>query len=496
MDYNKGDIYDYLPDVVRNSTAYKETKGVAETLATLGTSIPAQIGGVAKGVYDAATHTPNEKIPVMEKWLEKNKQFAGNSDYAKVQHALSKAKSQEPDFERDTSEAATAMTYAPRSDEGKRNITAIGETLEDYKIPAFIPGVGNVGRVGFKGKPKAKKINHKKDTETSETLFTRAKMYFDQSKEAQVDFNSGSVSTLIKRMRKKLNDENISGMTSYGKQAQLALDKMELQAMKGKPVNINQIFEFKDLVDDIQTITKPKSKLVSGFLRDEIDDFITMADESVISKTSRGNKTNIDAFKTAQKYYGKAKNTGVLENLLENAKMRAGANYSQAQLTDAMKKEVQSLVKSERKSKYFTSAQKETLRDFVKGGNLEAFLKQASKLDPTSGGWVIGTTPAITGLGALAGMDGGASLALYGGLGVAGKAAKEARSIKVKNEVNKLMNNIQNRDVDVNTGFKQLDLNTDLGLLALPKEDIIKNQKDLELKGLLENGIKFPQGNR
>jgi len=79
-----------------------------------------------------------------------------------------------------------------------------------------------------------------------------------------------------------------------------------------------------------------------------LDDFIAYADEGVIAKSSKGNKSNIAAFKTGQKYYGKAKNTNILETLLLNAEMTAGTNFTQAQLVDAMKRQVQSLVKSEK----------------------------------------------------------------------------------------------------------------------------------------------------
>jgi hypothetical protein len=82
------------------------------------------------------------------------------------------------------------------------------------------------------------------------------------------------------------------------------------------------------------------------------------------------------------------------------------------------------------------------------------------------------------------------------GLGVAGKASKAAREANMSTAINNMINKIQNRTVDVSPGYRQLDLQTDLGLLALPKEDLVKKEKEMQLKSLLDNQLSFPQGRR
>tara|TARA_R110000822_G_scaffold108851_1_gene238531 strand:+ start:961 stop:2451 length:1491 start_codon:yes stop_codon:yes gene_type:complete len=494
LNYNEGDIYKYIPKSLM--TAAKEVGGVIEAGTTIATSIPAQLGGIGYSMYKEATTSPDPTMLKEEKWLEKNKSKSNHPDYQRVLQDFDFRRSQIQSPEKVMNEAASELTYMPRTEEGKRNISAIGDALEVAKIPPFIPGVGNVGKIGWKGKsPRVKTVNSKQPTTSSETLFTRAKMYFDKSKEAQVDFNNNAITDLSNKMLNRLKEENISSLSSYGASADALIKKIQLRAKMGKAVNINELFEFRDLIDDIQVTTKPKSKFASGLLRDELDDFIAYADEGVISQSSKGNKSNIDAFKTGQKYYGKAKNTNTLETLLLNAEMTAGTNFTQAQLVDAMKRQVQSLVKSEKKSRYFTKDQKKILQDFAKGGKVEVFLKGMSKLDPSSGGYVIGPTPATAALvGSYLGPEAGGLT--YLGLGAVGKASKSVREANMSTVINNMINKIQNRTVDVSPGYRQLDLQTDLGLLALPKEDLVKKEKESQLRSLLDSELNFSQGRR
>tara|TARA_R110000787_G_scaffold84443_1_gene181044 strand:- start:21 stop:1529 length:1509 start_codon:yes stop_codon:yes gene_type:complete len=495
-DYQQGDIYKYIPESVQSLG--RELYGGAEALTTVATAVPGQLIGIGKTGFDKVTTQPDPTMLKEEKWLEKNKTYSNNPNYKRVLKDYNFRKSQVVDSEELLGENIDKFTYMPRSKEGARNLSAIGNTLEYLKIPPFSPGVGNIGRIGYRGKtPRVKNVNSKQPTTSSETLFTRAKMYFDESKESQVDFNNSSITDLANKMEKTLSAENISKISSYGATAEALINKIKLRAKMRKPVNINELFEFRDLIDDIQTTAKPKSRFTSGLLRDELDDFITFSDEAVIHKSSAGTKQNITAFKTAQKYYGKAKNTNILEDLIIKSEMKLGANYTQAQLVDAMKKQVQTLVNSEKKSKFFTKEQKKILQDFVKGGKVENFLQRMSKLDPQYGGYGMGPTASLS-IGAGMGF-GDVATGLYAaaGLTTLGKSAAGARQALMENNIRKMVNKIQNREIDVKTGYRQLDFATDLGLLSLPKEkDPLKNREE-EIQNLLDKTLStvgFSQG--
>ena len=491
MDISKSDVFNKLPEPLKK--VYREMYGVAETGASVVSGIGAPVLAGGEFIHDSLTHEDSPELKKAEEWLAKNKDLSGDPRYQKIQKWRDNEVKQRPG-EASVEEDMFGYTYSPRTEEGQRNVQAIGETMEDFKIPPFVPGVGPAGRFGVKRKPSVKKVrpDNPENVETSGALFNRARVYFDEAKDARVDFNANSVGSMISTMRNSLKEAEISGVSSYGKNAQIILDKMELQAKKGQPISFNQVMEFRDLIDDIETISKPKSKRVSAILRDDLDDFVANADESVIAQTSEGGRRNIDAFKRAQKYYGTAKNTQIIEEALENAKMKTGGNYSQAQLADAMKKEIRRIVKNKKQIKFFSPEAKTIMQDFAKGEPLERFLKRLSKLDPTAGNWVIGPN---TGLAVLIGSltDSTTGAIAYGAGAGVGKTAKQARDLTMKNSINKMMANIQNRDVDVNTGFSQVDMPTDLGLLGSSVAG--QNGPDEDIQSLLEQQrLPFPQG--
>jgi hypothetical protein len=488
---NNSDIFKSLPESVQKG--YKEMYGLAETGTSIVTGIGAPALGIAETAYDTITYSDSPNLKKAEEWLETNKDLVGDPRYSKVEKWMQSEIAKRPN-EATLDENVNSYTYAPKSEEGQRNVQAIGETLDKYKIPPFIPGVGNTGRFGVKRKPKARKVKKDdiKSLDSSEGLFSRARTYFDEAEEARVDFKPSAIKNTISDMKKSLRDNNISDLSTYGKNAYNQLKRMELEVARGKPISFNKIMEFRDLIDDIETINKPKSRRVASILRDDLDTFISDAGESVMHSGSQGTKLNLDAFKKGQQYYSKAKNTQMLEEALQNAQMTKSGNYSQAQLVDAMKKEVKKIIKSKKKFKFFKAPQKEVLRKFAEGGKFEEFLKQASKFDPLSGGWMLSPTTLAT--LSMGGLYGGSAGATALGIGtVVGQGAKRARSAALKNSIDKMMANIQNRKVDVNTGFSQVNLPTDLGLLGTSVAG--QNAQDEEIQSLLQQQkLPFPQG--
>ena len=490
---NSSNIFKSLPESVQKG--YREMYGVAETGTSIASAIPAQALGIAETAYDSITHSDSPSLKKAEEWLESNKDFVGNPRYSKVEKWIQSEIAKRPN-EATLEENVDSYVYSPKTKEGQRNTQAIGDTMEEYKIPPFIPGLGPAGRFGIKRKPKARKVKKDdiKSLDSADGLFTRARTYFDEAEEARVDFKPSAIQNTIAEMRKSLKTANISDLSSYGKSAYTQLQRMELEVARGKPISFNKIMEFRDLIDDIETISKPKSRRVASILRDDLDTFISDAGESVMYNGSKGTKLNLEAFKKGQQYYSKAKNTQTLEEALQNAQMTKSGNYSQAQLVDAMKKEVKKIVKNKKKFKFFKGPQKEVLQKFAKGGSFEEFLKQASKFDPLSGGWML--SPTTLGTLSTGYLFGGTAGATTLGVGtVIGNSAKYARQSMLKNSIDKMMANIQNRKVDVNTGFSQVDLPTDMGLLGTSLAGQNAQEEEREIQSLLaEKRVPFPQG--
>ena len=484
-------MFESLPEPMKK--IYREIYGGAETGASIVSGIGAPTLGIAETAVDAITHSDNPKLEKAEEWLQKNQDLAEDPRYIKVKTWRDNEVAKRPG-EATLDKNIDSYTFSPRTEEGQRNVQAIGETLDEYKIPPFVPGVGPAGRFGVKRKPRSRKVKpgDPESVETADALFTRAKTYFDEADEARVDFQPNAIKNLITQMRKSLKDNNISDLSSYGQNAYTQLDRMELRLNSGQPVSFNKVMEFRDLIDDVETISKPKSRGVASILRDDLDTFIADAGDSVIAQSSQGTKANLKAFKQGQQYYSKAKNTQILEEAIENAQMTKSGNYSQAQLVDAMKKEVKKIVKNRKKFRFFKAPQKEVLRDFAKGGSFEEFLKQASKLDPVSGGFMLSPTALAT-LTTSMSYGAGNGAMVFGTMAGIGQGAKATRSALLKNSIDKMMANVQNRQVDVNTGFSQVNLPTDLGLLGTSVAG--QNGPDEDIQSLLQQQkLPFPQG--
>ena len=494
MDTNildSSELFKVLPEPMKK--IYREIYGGAETGASIVSGIGAPTLGIAETAVDAITHSDNPKLEKAEEWLQKNQDLAEDPRYITVKKWRDKEVAKRPG-DATLDENIDSYTYSPRTEEGQRNVQAIGETMDEYKIPPFVPGVGPAGRFGVKRKPRGKKVKpgDPESVETADALFTRAKAYFDEADEARVDFQPNAIKNLITQMRKSLKDNNISDLSSYGQNAYTQLDRMELRLNSGQPVSFNKVMEFRDLIDDVETISKPKSRGVASILRDDLDTFIADAGDSVIAQSSQGTKANLKAFKQGQQYYSKAKNTQILEEAIENAQMTRSGNYSQAQLVDAMKKEVKKIVKNKKKFRFFKGPQKEVLRKFAKGGSFEEFLKQASKLDPVSGGFMLSPTALAT-LTTSMSYGAGNGAMVFGTMAGIGQGAKATRSALLKNSIDKMMANVQNRQVDVNTGFSQVNLPTDLGLLGTSVAG--QNGPDEDIQSLLQQQkLPFPQG--
>lgn len=121
-------------------------------------------------------------------------------------------------------------------------------------------------------------------------------------------------------------------------------------------------------------------------------------------------------------------NSQLIDMLTERAEVKAGANYTQSGLENALRKEFQALALNNRRMKRFSLEQKEAIKRVAKGGKLENTLRNIGKFDPTTGGMAAALSAGLG--GGFAVPTGGASLMLPL-LGYAGK--RGATSLALRN---------------------------------------------------------------
>lgn len=103
-------------------------------------------------------------------------------------------------------------------------------------------------------------------------------------------------------------------------------------------------------------------------------------------------------------------NSQLLDVLQERAQIKAGANYTQSGLENALRKEFQALAINQRRMKRFTLEQRDAIKKVAIGGPMENSLRNLGKLDPSSGGMAAALSAGLA--GGFSHVTGGASLLL------------------------------------------------------------------------------------
>jgi hypothetical protein len=113
----------------------------------------------------------------------------------------------------------------------------------------------------------------------------------------------------------------------------------------------------------------------------EFDNYINSIDQKDI--LAGDSKTAIDSLNTARGLWKQSQKVALLDDLLQSADVRAGANYSQSGMENALRRKLVNLADSE-DLKFFSKGEQDAIRAAAKGGNLQNFLRWAGKLSPTS----------------------------------------------------------------------------------------------------------------
>lgn len=138
-------------------------------------------------------------------------------------------------------------------------------------------------------------------------------------------------------------------------------------------------------------------------------------------------KEAVNALKEARSLYSKSKKSDVIEDIIDNAKITAGANYTQSGLENALRQELKSLAKNKKRLAGFSATEQEAIKAAAMGGNMQNFLRYVGKLAPTS---VISGGGAV-GLGYLfGGATGAAALPVIGGAAKYGATRMGMENVK------------------------------------------------------------------
>ena len=434
----------------------KELVGAGETAATIATGIPAQLYGNIKGV--------GSDLLNLYKYYQR-------PDTPTFASAL-KGESKIPDFggEQIATETAEGLTYMPRTEEGQRNIEAIGEAVQESGIEGIAPQYAGITRGALRpriGVTSTKNIKNPftgKDVKVPSSVGTKnvvekfvkprvyeditegkvlkdqARRNFKDAKDSGVLYKSDELYKLSDELKDTLRETGIDPETTWGKQATDAINKLESRAGIGK-TSLEDLLFVDDLFDDIYNVNQPKSKTVSIALKDKLDDFIVNSQES---QFLGGDKKGIAFQKKGQQLWGKAKKTETINEMIDRASEDSSINFGNAEFETAIRREFRKLRRNPKKFNYFNAEEQQLIREFIKGQPLQTFFRALSKFDIAKGspGPIIASTlaGAGAGLGSTSALMG---LGVAGGLAGAGRVGAIGKNVAATSQLMDVLRQIQ-----------------------------------------------------
>lgn len=171
-----------------------------------------------------------------------------------------------------------------------------------------------------------------------------------------------------------------------------------------------------------KTFDNPDQQRIAYRLLDEFDDYVENLNPKDLVGAAKESKTATEALSKARNLYARSKKSDVMSDILERAEIKAGANFTQSGLENALRQELKSLALNKKRIAGFTKAEQDAIKAAAKGGNVQNVMRAIGKYAPTSpipsgvgGGLGAGLGAAIGGVpGAVVG---GALVPAIGGAG-------------------------------------------------------------------------------
>lgn len=243
---------------------------------------------------------------------------------------------------------------------------------------------------------------------TSQDLKLKATQAYTKARDAGVIVTPSSFQAKIPEFRNRLVNEGFD--EQLHPQVNAVLNRLEKEG--GSPKTLQELEILRRVIKSpTKKFDNPDQQRVAYKLLDEFDTYVENlgAKDLVPVKDS---KKAIDSLKNARDLYSRSRKSDIIGDMFERAEITAGANYTQSGLENALRNELKSVAKNNKRLAAFSKTEQDAIKAAAKGGDLQNFLRWAGKLAPTS---VISGGGAV-GVGYLAGGPvGAAALPIIGG---------------------------------------------------------------------------------
>jgi hypothetical protein len=344
-----------------------------------------------------------------------------------------------------TRQIQESLTYQPRTGAGAGMSRASALPIEAYSagtnylgekatditgspaVGATIKTLGDVAPAVIGGRnaprPGPRRVGGytptKTEVPTTEQLRTAANLKYKEAKDSGVMVPADSYGKAVGEISEMARNEALNDKL-HPKSSEVM---RVLEKSREKDLTLQEAENLRKLAldaeGDVNSLGRQTADgRIAGKIVDELDD--------KIDALSLNNE--------ARALWSRTSKSQLLDNLIERAENRAGANYTQAGKETALRQEFKSLLNNPRRMRGFTPEQKAAIKRVVHGGAVENTLRTLGKFDPTTGG--MGTAISAGLAGGFAAPTGGMSLALpVIGFGAKrGATAMTARNVQAARE--------------------------------------------------------------
>lgn len=212
-----------------------------------------------------------------------------------------------------------------------------------------------------------------KDAPTVEQLRTDAKAAYKRAEDAGIKISEQSFAGLKAKIVKDLG-ERIDPTLHPDTTAAIK----RIASTKGE-ISLEKLDGLRQIANDAKASLKPADQRLAAKVVDSIDDYM---DGISAKDVTKGDPKGAAALKEARDLYTRQKKGEQLGELFRRAEIKAGSNYSQSGMENALRSEFKALALDAKKLKRFTPEERTAITRVAKGGTLENALRIVGKFAP------------------------------------------------------------------------------------------------------------------
>ena len=229
-------------------------------------------------------------------------------------------------------------------------------------LAGLIAGVGTSALGGLRS-------TKREAVPTTEELLAKSKAAYEGVDTSYLQFFRKEFNTEMSKVPDKLRSD--VGYIEGG--ALPKIDEVMRDLLANRPKDIKELMDIRKVIGGAAKSTDPHERLVASALLDEFDNYILNApNRAFVVQDPKA----INAWKQARADYSKVKKSEIITDILERA------DVSLTNKESAMAAGLSSLAKNEKKMRFFTPDEQASIKNAVRGDNLQIMLRTVGKLAP------------------------------------------------------------------------------------------------------------------